>query len=156
MKKYHYTYPVRLSEAQRVFLKGIAKTSSTSKDDYVKARVLLMSDQSQGAPEATDGVIAQTLQISRRQVIRLKKRHCQEGLEVVLTNKYPRERPEQRCLDGRSEAQLMLLACSKAPDGATRWTLELLAEHMVKLEYVKHISHETVRQALKKTNSNRG
>ncbi len=52
----------------------------------------------------------------------------------------------------KGEAQLIHLACSKAPDGRQRWTLELLADRMVKLEYVEHISPETVRQALKKTN----
>jgi transposase len=116
------------------------------------ARVLLMSDQREGEPEAIDGHIAETLDISRRTVIRIKQRFVQGNLEVALTGSFPRERPDRRCLDGKGEAQLIHLACSKAPDGRQRWTLELLAERMVKLEYVEHISPETVRQALKKTN----
>jgi hypothetical protein len=74
----------------------------------------------------------------------------QENLKVALTGSFPRERPERRCLDGKGEAQLIHLACSQAPNGRQRWT-ELLADQMVKLEYVEHISPETVRQALKKT-----
>jgi transposase len=112
-----------------------------------------MSDQSQDAPRLTDGQFAEALEISRRTVIRIKQRFVQGGLEVALTGSFPRERPEQRCLDGKGEAQLIQLACSKAPDGRQRWTLELLADEMVRLGYVEHISPETVRTTLKKTRS---
>ena len=110
-----------------------------------------MSDQYQGEPSHTDGQIAEVLDISRRTVIRIKQRFVQENLGVALTGSFPQERPERRCLDGKGEAQLIHLACSKAPDGRQRWTLELLADRMVKLEYVEHISPETVRKTLKKT-----
>src|SRR6266487_3616527 len=115
-----------------------------------------MSDQSQGGPSHTDGHIAEVLSISRRTVIRIKQRFVQENLEVALTGSFPRERPERRCLDGKGEAQLIHLACSQAPDGRQRWTLELLADQMVRLGHVEHISPETVRTTLKKTNSSRG
>lgn len=78
-------------------------------------------------------------------------RMAQENLEVARTFSFPRERPEQRCLDGRGEAQLIHLACSQAPGGRQRWTLELLADQMVRLGYVEHSSPETVRTTLKKT-----
>jgi hypothetical protein len=151
MSTSHYRYPVRLSEEQRRWLETMVRMSSTPAKHYLVARVLLMSDQNEGEPEATDGQIAETLDISRRTVIRIKQRLVQGNLEVALTGSFPRERPERRCLDGKGEAQLIHLACSKAPDGRQRWTLELLADRMVKLEYVEHISPETVRQALKKT-----
>jgi hypothetical protein len=70
---------------------------------------------------------------------------------VALTGSFPRERPERRCLDGKGEAQLIHLACSRAPDERQRWTPELLADKMVQLGYVEHISPETVRTTLKKT-----
>jgi hypothetical protein len=108
-----------------------------------------MSDQSQGKKSHKDEQIAEALAISRRTVIRIKQRFCQESLELALTGAYPRERPEQRVLDGKSEAQLILLACSEAPDGRKRWTLELLADRMVRLGYVEYICPETVRTALK-------
>ena len=126
-------------------------TSSTPAKHYLVARVLLMSDQRDGPPSATDGQIAEALEINRRTVIRIKQRFLQGNLEVALTGSFPRERPERRCLDGKGEAQLIQLACSKAPDGRQRWTIELLADRMVRLGYVEHISPETVRTTLKKT-----
>src|SRR5258706_15548412 len=151
MRTYHYSYPVRLSEEQRRWLETMVHPSKTPAKHYLVARVLLMSDQSQGGPSQTDGHIAETLEINRRTVIRIKKRFVQGGLEVALTGSFPRERPERRCLDGKGEAQLIALACSQAPDGRQRWTLELLADRMVCLGYVEHISPETVRTTLKKT-----
>jgi transposase len=151
MRTSHYRYPVRLSEEQHRWLEMMVHTTSTPAKHYVVARVLLMSDQSQGEPNHTDGQIAEALDISRRTVIRIKQRFIQENLEMALTGSFPRERPERRCLDGKGEAQLIHLACSKAPDGHQRWTLELLADQMVHLEYVEHISPETVRKTLKKT-----
>ncbi len=146
----HYRYPVKLSEEQRRWLETMVHTSKTPTKHYLVARVLLMSDQSRGQPEATDGQIAKVLSISRRTVIRIKQRFVQENLEVALTGSFPRERPERRCLDGKGEAQLIALACSKAPGGHQRWTVRLLADRMVQLEHVEHISPETVRTTLKK------
>ncbi len=151
MKASHYRYPVRLQAEQHRWLETMVHTSSTSAKHYLVARVLLMSDQSQGEPSHTDGQIAEALSISRRTVIRIKQRFVQGSLEVALTGSFPRERPERRCLDGKGEAQLIALACSKAPDGHQRWTVRLLADRMVQLEYVEHISPETVRTTLKKT-----
>ncbi len=146
----HYRYPVKLTSEQRKFLETMVHMSSTPAKHYLVARVLLMSDQSGGEPSHTGGQIAEVLDINRRTVIRIKQRFVQENLEVALVGSFPRERPERRCLDGKGEAQLIHLACSKAPDGRQRWTLELLADRMVQLDYVEHISPETVRQALKK------
>jgi hypothetical protein len=151
MRTYHYNYPVRLSNEQRWWLETMVHTSSTPAKHYLVARVLLMSDQRDGPPSATDGQIAEALEINRRTVIRIKQRFLQGNLEVALTGSFPRERPERRCLDGKGEAQLIQLACSKAPDGRQRWTIELLADRMVRLGYVEHISPETVRTTLKKT-----
>jgi hypothetical protein len=152
MRTSHYCYPVRLEDQQRRWLETMMHTSRTPAKHYLVARALLMSDQGQGEPSYTDGQIAEALSISRRTVIRIKQRFVQGNLEVALTGSFPRERPERRCLDGKGEAQLIHLACSQTPDGRQRWTLELLADQMVKLEYVEHISPETVRQVLKKTN----
>jgi hypothetical protein len=149
---YHYSYPVKLEPEQRRWLETMVHTSKTPAKHYLVARVLLMSDQRESSPSATDGQIAEALQINRRTVIRIKKRFVQENMEVALTGSFPRERPERRCLDGKGEAQLIQLACSQAPDGHQRWTIRLLADRMVCLEYVEHISPETVRKTLKKTN----
>ena len=106
MRAYHYRYPVRLSQEHRLWLETIRRTSRTPAKHYLVARVLLMSDQSQGTPEATDGQIAEMLSISRRIVIRIKQRFVQGSLEVALTGSFPRERPERRCLDGKGRTPI--------------------------------------------------
>ncbi len=135
MKTSHYRYPVRLSEEQRRFLEMMVHMSSTPAKHYVLARVLLMSRG--GEPSSTDGQIAEVLSISRRTVIRDPR----SGLSKrtwgwLLPETSPENAKTRRCLDGKGEAQLIHLACSKAPDGRQRWTLELLADQMVRLEYV--------------------
>ena len=80
---------------------------------------------------------------------RVRKRLIYEGLEVAIQGKKPSgcRRPK---LEGKQEAHLIALTCSQAPPGRSRWTLRLLADRMVELEYVDQISHETIRQTLKK------
>ena len=78
----------------------------------------------------------------------------EEGLEAAIND---RPRPgQERKLDGKQEAHLIAFACSAAPAGHTHWTLQLLADQVVELEFADSISLETVRQMLKKTNSSRG
>ena len=86
--------------------------------------------------------------ISRRTVVRIRKRFCEEGLESALV-----ERPrtgQKRKLDDRAEAHLVAIACSDPPEGHAHWTLKMLAERMVELDYVDSIARETVRKSLKK------
>ena len=78
----------------------------------------------------------------------------EQGLEAALLPK-PGKRVYGRKLDGAQEAKLIALACSEPPAGKRRWTLRLLADRMVELEYADSVSHETVRQTLKKTRSSR-
>jgi hypothetical protein len=90
-----------------------------------------------------------------RTVERVRERFVEHGLEDALTRRQ-RTRSRQRRLDGEGEARLVVLACSKAPDGRKRWTLQLLADKLVELEVVDHIVPETVRQTLKKTKPSLG
>jgi transposase len=93
--------------------------------------------------------IAETLEIGRATVQRVRKRYCQKGLDYALAE-LPRPGAKPR-LDGRQEAYLVALACSDAPEGRTCWTLQLLANTLVQLHVVEGISDETVRRVLKKT-----
>lgn len=120
-----------------------------------RARVLLKADAGPEGPAWSDEQIREALDLSRTTVYNLKKRFAAEGLEGALYDR-PHPNPRAHLLDGRGEAKLLALACSTAPEGSSRWTLRLLADKMVELEYVESISHETVRQTLKKTKSNRG
>ncbi len=83
-------------------------------------------------------------------VDRIRKRFVQEGEEPALARKQPAEPPVQPILDGHTEAQLIAICCSTAPDGRTRWTMQLLADELVKRRVVTQISAETVRRTLKK------
>ena len=77
------------------------------------------------------------------------------GLKRAIIRKKP-ERVYERRLDGEGEAHLIALACSEPPDGYERWSLRLLQDRIVRLEIVENISHETIRQTLKKTSSSLG
>jgi hypothetical protein len=82
-------------------------------------------------------------------IARVRERFVEESLESAL-HRRSTPRPRQRLLDGAEEAPLLAVACSAPPDGRDRWTLRLLADKLVELEYVDRVSHETVRQVLKK------
>ena len=144
-------YPVYLTSEEREMLSKLIKTGNHSAHEQTVAHVLLQLDCSNGKQPLKDGQLAEIFSICRRTVIRIKKRFCQEGLQEALTVKYPKERLYQRKIQGREEAELIVLACGASPDGTKRWTLRLLAEKMVELEYIDAISHETIRQVLKKT-----
>src|SRR4051794_21884592 len=113
------------------------------------ARVLLQADASEGGPNGTDTRIAEAVRVSVRTIERVRQRFVEEGLEAALRPR-PSPRVYARKLDGEQEAKLVALACSGPPEGRKRWTLRLLAERMVELEIVSELSHETVRQTLKK------
>jgi len=86
---------------------------------------------------------------------RVKQRFVEEGFEACLERK-PLSRTKEKKANWELEAQLIALSCSEAPEGFARWSLRLLADKMVEMEYIESISHETIRSVLKKTNSSRG
>lgn len=146
MKKYIVT----LTEAERTTLRGLLARGKGAARRLAHARVLLKADQ--GLPDET---IVGEEEVSRPTVERVRKRFVEEGLEAALDPRRP-ETPRERKIDGEVEAHLIAVACSAPPEGAARWTLRLLADRLVELEHLDAVSHETVRQALKKTNSSRG
>ena len=79
-----------------------------------------------------------------------------QSVEQACERKPRPPAPERRRLDGRAEAQLVVLACSDSPDGRDRWTLQLLCDELARLNVVESVCPETVRQCLKKTNFSRG
>jgi transposase len=95
------------------------------------------------------------LEVGRATVERVRKEFVEEGLEAALERRKPRRQYELR-LDGDDEAHLVALACQKPPEGRSRWTLRLLADRMVELEYVEQVSYQTVRRTLKKMNLSLG
>lgn len=137
--------PIELSAVERERLQQFISSGST-KARYLKhAQVLLkLADGWQNIQ------VAQTFDVDEKTVIRLRQRFLSEGLEQTLIDK-PRSGAPLR-IDGTAKALVVATTCSNAPPGHARWTLRLLADRVVELDLVEAISHETVRQILKKTN----
>ena len=145
-----YPYRVVLTADQRAELRGLVGSGTAPARMLARARILLKADHGEGGPGWSDAAIAGALDVNPSTVLRVRRQFVAEGLEPTLTRKRP-DRDYVRTLDGRQEAKLIALACSEAPDGADHWSLRLLADELVRLEVVTTISHETVRQTLKKT-----
>ena len=143
-------YRVTLTPLERQELQQLISRGKADARKLAHARILLQADEAKGGPRRTDGQIAGALDTTTRTVERVRERFVEQGLEWALLPK-PSKRVYARKLDGRQEARLVALACSKPPAGKARWTLRLLADEMVELEVVDSLSYETVRQALKKT-----
>jgi hypothetical protein len=147
-------YRVTLSAAERDELTALIQKGKAAARKLAHARVLLQVDESDLGSGSTDEQTAWALNLSTRTVERVRERFVEQGLTAALSPQ-PSTRRYERAFDGAQEAQLIALACSAAPQGKSRWTLRLLAEQAVELKIVDTVSHESVRQALKKTNSSR-
>jgi len=150
-KKHH----IRLSTHEREQLETILRKGKSSAQRQRHTRILLLADTNGPEGGWSDARIAQATQTSIPTIERVRRVCVEHGLERALERKDP-DRPYPRKLDGKAEAQLLALCCGPAPQGRARWTLRLLAAKMVELEIVEEICYETVRQTLKKTNSNPG
>lgn len=148
-------YIVALSAAERNALETLTRTGKAPAYKLNHARILLKADINHQKGGWRDQDISDALDISVATIERVRKRFVEQSLDTAIGRNQP-TRPRSRLLDGEQEARLIALACSDAPPGQSQWTLRLLAEQMVELGYVASISHETVRQTLKKTNSNPG
>jgi len=148
-------YKITLTREERQGLTELASKGKAAARKITRARILLLADENQANPAWSDGRIAEALGINRRTVERIRQACVEEGIEAALNHKRPR-RTRRKVLDGEAEARLVQLACTQAPNGRERWTMQLLADQLIELEIVETISDETVRTTLKKTNSNRG
>lgn len=144
-------YIVKLSQQEREELQGLISTGKSSARKVMHARILLKADESEDGPGWKDEQISEAVEVSISTIERVRRQFVEEGTEVALSRR-PGSGYREPKIDGEKEAHLIALACSKAPDGQGKWTLRLLAEKMVELEYIDEVSHETVRRTLKKTN----
>jgi transposase len=144
---------IELTVEQRTELEQLIRTGDAPARTHTRARILLLSDRSHGQ-KRTDQQVADAALCSKGSVANVRRRFLTSGLKAALYDKgWPGAKPK---FTGEVEAKLTMLACSDAPEGAARWTLRLLAERMIELGYVDYISHVTVRELLKKTNSSPG
>lgn len=148
-------YIVKLSETERSQLKELISTGEGSARQIRRAYILLKSDSSPGSPSWKYQEICEAYEVSSLTVYNVRKNYVAGGLKRAILRKKP-ERVYERRLDGAGEAHLIALACSDPPDGYERWSLRLLQDRIIRLEIVEHISHETIRQTLKKTSSSPG
>jgi transposase len=153
-------YRVTLTPEERTTLEQLLQRGSTKKGlvaarTLTHARILLKADESADRPAWTDSAICQALDVGLSTVARVRQAFVEAGVEAALQRR-PAQRPRRRKLDGVQEAHLLALVCSTPPAGQARWTLRLLADQLVQLQYVDYVSHETVRQVLKKVTSSPG
>jgi len=144
-------YVLKLTLAERAELELVVKKAKTAAWKVQRAQALLKCDQSAEGPGWIDEDIAAAYGCTTRSLESWRKQAVEQGPLSLLERKLRLTSSNPAKFDGEKEARLTALACSKPPQGFARWTLRLLAEHLVELEIVDSVSHETVRRAMKKT-----
>jgi transposase len=145
-------YRVTLSEEERNELETLTKRGKTHARRFIHARALLLSDAGENGPAWSVADTAEALGVSSRTIEHLKKRFVEDGLEAALERKQREKPPREVRFDGAFEARLIAMACSDAPEGYSRWTIKLLADKAVELNFAESVSLMTVQRVLKKTN----
>ncbi|MGI9028102.1 MAG: helix-turn-helix domain-containing protein [Candidatus Saccharimonadales bacterium] len=152
MKKI-YTYV--LTDDERIELQAIVKSGKSKGDKLKRAQLILKAEAAPSGPGLHDYEVAEALGRGRATVERMRTRICEEGpLACLLPKK--RARIYARLMDGDLEAKLVAVVCSTPPDGYGRWSLSLLVDQMISLQYVPTISDECIRRTLKKMNLSLG
>ena len=146
---------VELDAAERERLHSLISKGKAPAKTILKARILLKADQAEGGPGWLDAEIVEALDTNLTMVSRVREKLVTEGLNAVLTRKKRETPPVPPIFDGEAQAKLTALACSEPPPGFARWTIRLLAEHVVERRIVEAAHFNTVGRALKKTTSNR-
>jgi hypothetical protein len=149
-------YVVTLTQEERRKLEAIKSRGKHTARKTINALILLKCDKGEfQTKHYSDPEIEEMLEVSNPRIWRVKKSFVEEGLEISLTGKKG-TRIYKRRLDGDGEAHLIALSCSNPPEGRSQWSVRLLADKMVELEYVEKISPATVCRTLKKTNLSLG
>lgn len=147
---------IKLSEDERRELETIRDRGALKAKTFKKALALLSCDESPLGPAMADEAICRIVGMSSSSMLRLRQRCCETGPLGALVAKL-REKPAREIkVTGEIEARITQLACSEPPEGSARWTLRLLADHLVEIEVIESISHTTVGLVLKKVRSSPG
>lgn len=146
-------YRLILTGEEQKYLSSIISKKKASAKRLVRAQVLLAVGEK--GLNKDDAAVSALYGLSTKSIERLRKRCCEEGLQVALSGK-KREVFKEKKLTGEVEAKLLMLACSNPPEGYEHWTLQLLADRMVALNYIEAISHTSVGVLLKKMSLNPG
>jgi transposase len=155
VKKQMIRYTVKLTKIEVDELISIINKGSHSSQTFRAAYILLNCDEGEYSEKVTNEQLSKVLKVGMRTIDRVKKKLIEEGLDACL-ERHPSQRVYEKKVDGDLEAKLVTLCCSEPPKGFAKWSLRLLADKMVELQYTESISHVTVRKVLKKTNLNLG
>ena len=148
-------YRVKLTKSEVEELQSIINKGSHTSQTFRTAYILLNCDEGEYSEKVTNEQMSKVLKVGMRTIDRVKKRFIEEGLDACLERK-PTSRVYEKKIDGDVEAKIVTLCCSEPPKGFNRWSLRLLADKMVELNYVESISYVAVRNVLKKTNLSLG
>ena len=149
-------YIIKLSIDERNTLKKLITSGRGPARMFTRARILLKADQGISGPNWSDEKISDALDVTVQTIERVRKQFVEEGFDAVLSRRQYTQKVSRKKIDGKVEAHLIALSCSEPPEGSARWTLRLLADKIVELGYVESVSHEAIRQTLKKTNLSLG
>ncbi len=145
-------YRVTLLKSERAMLEALTRKDKTGAKKFINARALLLCDAGEHGPAWPVANVAEALGITSRTIEHIKKRFVEDGFEAALERKQRETPPRAIVFDGAFEARLIALACSEAPEGHARWTVRLLADKAVELNFAPSLSHMTVQRVLKKAN----
>jgi transposase len=148
-------YTIKLTKTEVEELRAIISKGSHSSQTFRIAYILLNCDEGEFSDKVTNEEISKILKIGMRTIDRVKKKFIEEGFENVLDRR-PTSRVYETKVDGDIEAKLVSLCCSEPPKGFAKWSLRLLADKMVELNYIESISYVTVGNVLKKMNLSLG
>ena len=141
---------ITLAPQERNQIEVVARSYRHSARERTRAKIVLLADENQSEGALPDSKIAQQLGCSHSLIEKTRHKAIERGVVESLKHK-PQENRRQRKLDGAAEAKLTSLACSQAPDGRSRWTLQLLADQLIQMEVVDFVSDTTIYRTMKKT-----
>lgn len=142
-------YIVRLTESERETCHEVIKKLKGTSEKVRRAQIFLKADAD--GPAWTDWKIAEAYSCRTKTVENIRQRFVEQGFEQALERKKSQTAAANKLLDGEQEAKIIATRLGSPPKGYGKWALRLLARRVVELQIVESISHETVRQTLKKT-----
>ena len=150
-------YTIKLSQSEVEELNKVINKGSHTTQAYRAAYILLNCDKGEYSVDSNikNSEICKILRVGERTIDRVKKKFIEEGFDSVLERRASPQNYTKK-VDGDLEAKLVTLCCSDPPKGFSKWSLRLLADKMVELNYVDYISHVTIGEVLKKTNLSLG
>jgi transposase len=143
-------YHVSLTKNERSVLLDIILKGSTSAKEIMHANVLLAADENNSKVRKSEDEIATLFHVNQQTVHTIRRRYSEAGLDAAISRKKRDTPPVEPKITGEVEARIIALSCSTPPKGRSRWSLRLLADKSIELQYIDSISHEAVGRLLKK------